>query len=195
MSPRVAMQRRRLSLRLFVSGLVWSAGLLLAALLVPAYNGSFDSPDGGVTLTRRTLVQANGAWSLLAVVIPLIVSALCLAALRLGTGEREVEVVAGDAVFHVRAPRPEAARVRWAAWAGVGLLAVESVLGILTIGAFTLPAAVMLAAALRLAPQGAAGEEPERAPLPQARGKESDLPPPQARGKEPDLPAPQARLV
>jgi hypothetical protein len=60
MSEGVLERRWQLAIRLTVAGLVWSAGLVLAALLIGAYSGQTDSSDAGVTLTTRSFVQVNG---------------------------------------------------------------------------------------------------------------------------------------
>ncbi len=74
MSPRVASRRWSLAVRLAVAALVWSAGLALAALLVPAYGSNASSEPGGLTITSSTLVQSKGAWAFTLITIPAIVS-------------------------------------------------------------------------------------------------------------------------
>jgi hypothetical protein len=121
----------RSATRLSAAALVWSAGLVLAALVWPAYSTSAMSGDG-VTLGHATLVQAHGAGALLLMAIPLVMSGVVLAAMRM-----------------------RRAGVRWAGWAGVaswtaiGVLAIESVAGIATIGLFILPVPILLAIATR----------------------------------------------
>ena len=132
MSARVATRRWRTAVRLALSALAWSAGLVLAALVLPVYSTSSTSASDGVTLTHSTLVAVNGARALVLMAIPTLATLTVLWAIR----RRR----AGD---------------RWGgpvAWAAVGVLAVECVLGILTIGAFILPAAILSAAAVRRAP-------------------------------------------
>ena len=143
MSARVAARRWRLAVRLNVVALVWSAGLVLAGLLVPAYTSNSTSHVNGVTLTRSTLAQENGVRAMALMAVPLLVSCVVLWAIR---ARRSGE--------------------RWGgplAWAGVGLVAIETLLGLLTIGVLILPATILLAFAVRLAPgpmsgDGAAGD-------------------------------------
>jgi hypothetical protein len=133
----MAARRWRVATRLGVIALVWSAGLVLAALLVPAYASNSTSELNGVTLTRSTLAQENGARAIVLVAAPVLA---CIVVL-----------------WAIRARR---AGARWGApvaRAGVGLVAAEALVGILTIGVFILPAAILLAAAARLAPGPADG--------------------------------------
>jgi hypothetical protein len=130
-------RRRRVATRLGVIALVWSAGLVLAALLVPIYTSDTTSEVNGVTVTRSTLAQENGFRAVALLAVPVVA---CIVVL-----------------WAIRARRWGA---RWAApvaWAGVALVAAEALVGILTIGALILPAAILLAAAVRLAPGPAAG--------------------------------------
>jgi hypothetical protein len=115
------------------AALVWSLGLVVAAVLVPAYGGQTVSDSRGLTLTSATLVQVNGAKVLIPVVIPAVTSLVVILSLRRRrtTGERWTEIVA---------------------WTAVGLLAVVALLGILSIGAFMIPVAVLLALSIRLVP-------------------------------------------
>lgn len=128
----MAARRWRLVVRLNVVAIVWSAGLVLAGLLVPAYTSNSRSDVNGVTLTRSTLAQENGARAMALVAVPLLACVLVL--------------------WAIRARR---AGARWGApvaWAGVGLLAIETLVGLLTIGVFILPATILLASAVRMAP-------------------------------------------
>ena len=128
----MAARRWRLAVRLNVVAIVWSAGLVLAGLLVPAYTSSSTSDVNGVTLTRSTLAQENGVRAMALVAVPLLACVLVL--------------------WAIRARR---AGARWCApvaWAGVGLLAIETLVGLLTIGVLILPATILLASAVRMAP-------------------------------------------
>jgi hypothetical protein len=133
MSARTASHNWRLTVRLGVAALVWSLGLVLAALFAPVYGtSSVSSGVNGVTLSDATLVQVNGAWVLILVAIPALVSGVVILALR---------------ARHTGA--------RWGgplAWGAIALLIGEAVLGIMTIGAFLVPAIVLLAMAARRAP-------------------------------------------
>jgi hypothetical protein len=134
MSARTAARRRYLAVRMTAGALVWSIGLVLVALFVPVYGSSETSAgDNGVTLTHATLVQVNGPRALALMAIPAVVSIVVAWALR--------------AMW---------AGVRWSvgvAWAAVIVLAAETVVGIVSVGIFILPVTVLLAAALRLAPE------------------------------------------
>lgn len=161
MSPRVAARRWALALRLAVTALVWSTGLVLAALLVPAYGHTSASAVDGLTLTSTTLVQSKGAGAFLLVIVPAVVSAGVLAAM-----------VAS------RRGRLEPERTRTGARVAVAALAVESLLGILSVGAYMLPAAVLLAVAVSLVPAADAirTREPDRAPGAEPAGQPSTGP-------------------
>jgi hypothetical protein len=128
----MAARRWRVATRLGVVALVWSSGLVLAALFVPAYTSDSTSGVNGVTITRSTLAQENGARAIVLVAVPVLACIVVLWAIRARRGG-----------------------ARWAtpvAWAGVGLVAAEALVGILTIGAFILPAVILLAMAVPLAP-------------------------------------------
>ena len=145
MSERVLERRWQLAIRLTVGGLVWSVGLVLAALLLGAYSGQTVSSDAGVTLTTRTFVEVNGLGSLVLVAIP---SVACL--------------VVGAALWHRHHRRPA-----WsgpAAWTAVAVLVIEAALGIATIGLFLIPVVVLLALSVRLVPGPAGPPVPARAP-------------------------------
>jgi multisubunit Na+/H+ antiporter MnhB subunit len=133
MSADVAERRWWLAVRMAGAAMVWSLGLLLAALLVPTYDVESSSPDAGVTLTQVTLIQGNGAWALVLVAVPVIASVLVAVAM----------------VFRRREDP------RWAspaAWSAIGVLALVALLGITSVGAFMLPVAALLALSVRLAP-------------------------------------------
>jgi hypothetical protein len=118
--------------RLNVGALAWSAGLLLAALALPVYSTSSTSASDGVTLTSSTLVAVNGVRALVLMAVPALAALVVL--------------------WAIRARR---AGARWAgpvAWAMVCVLVAECIVGILSIGAFILPAVLLLAAAVRMAP-------------------------------------------
>jgi hypothetical protein len=144
MSSGVAARRRRLAVRLTAAALAWSLGVVLAALLVPAYDSNSSSSQG-LTLTRATLIQSHGARALILVAIPMIVS-----------------IVVAIAIYgkHRGAPAWNAP----VAWVAIGLLAAETLLGILTLGVFIAPVVILLALSFRLVP-GPAGapDTPARA--------------------------------
>ncbi len=130
MSSEVTDRRRRVMIRLIGTALVWSVGLIVAAVLLPTYDGQTVTNANGVTLTSSTFVAVNGAWSLIPVSMPAIAC-----------------VVVAVAIHR---------RWRWIAVAAVGLLTALSLLAILSIGVFVLPVVVLLAFAVSLAPPAAA---------------------------------------
>jgi hypothetical protein len=135
MSPRVASRRWWLAVRLAAGALVWSVGLVLAAVLVPAYGSDTSSGAGGLTLTSSTLLESKGAGALVLVTIPALAS-----------------LVVGIAMVSRRRDG-----ARWsgpAAWTAIGVVTVEALLGILSVGGFMLPVAVLLALAVRVVPPG-----------------------------------------
>jgi hypothetical protein len=149
MSPRVAARRWRTAVRLGIGALAWSVGLVLVALLLPVYGTSSASESDGVTLTHSTLVEVNGVRALVLMAIPALLTVVVLCA--------------------VRARR---AGARWGgrvAWTAVGVLAAETLLGILTIGVFILPVVIVLAVAVRLAPGPASARGPAAPPAPAPR--------------------------
>jgi hypothetical protein len=135
MSARTASHRWRIAVRLSVAALVWSFGLVLAALFAPAYSTSSTSSDvNGVTLSSATLVQVNGAWVLILVGIPALVSAVVILA--------------------IRARRSGA---RWGAplaWAAIAVLTAEALVGFATIGLFLVPAIILLSMSVSRAAPG-----------------------------------------
>lgn len=129
-------QRWRLAVRLTAGAFVWAMGVVLAALLLPAFDGQTVSNANGLTLTTATFVQVNGPWVLIPVALPLLV----------------VAVVA----VMLRARRSQGSQ--WAgtvAWSAVGGLLLLGVITIASIGAVVLPVVVLLAIALRLVAQTA----------------------------------------
>jgi hypothetical protein len=121
-----------LAVRLAVAAVIWSAGLLVAALVAPAYDGqTTTSTSQGVTLTSATLIQVHGVKAAVIVAIPLLVSA-----------------VVGFALY-----RRRMTGARWTgrvAWVMIGVLAVEALLGIASVGLFMLPVIILLVLAVRL---------------------------------------------
>jgi hypothetical protein len=132
MSATVAERRWLLAVRMAVAAGVWSLGLVLAALLVPAYSG--DTTTAGVaTLTEQTLVQNEGLWSLALVMVPLIACG-----------------VVALAMVHRR--RDDARWALPAAWAAIGVLVLVALVSITSVGAFMVPVAVLLALTVRITP-------------------------------------------
>ncbi len=132
MSARLAERRWRLAVRMTAAAGVWSLGLLVTALLVPAVGGQTTSA-GEATLFQETLVESQGVWGLVLAVVPVLASAVVAAAL-------------------VYRRREDPGWAVPAAWSAVGVLALIAVLAITSVGAFMVPAAVLLALSVRLAP-------------------------------------------
>jgi hypothetical protein len=115
---------------------IWSLGLILAALVLPAYDVSQASP-AGPTLYTVTMVRENGGWVLIPVAVP---AALCaVVGLALRRGRRTI------------------------AWAATGVLAAFALLLIASIGLFVIPVAALLAWAIAATP--ATGAQPIDTPV------------------------------
>jgi hypothetical protein len=141
-SSEVAIRRYRLAFRLAIVALVWSLGLVLAALLMPAVDGQTVSNSQGLTLTSATLAEADGAVILIPVLIPAIAAIAVAESIRRRRGRG----------------RDRSATV---AWVMIGLLGALALLTILSIGAFVAPVIALLVIAMRLAPSPA-GVAPAR---------------------------------
>ena len=125
-----------------VGATLWSAALVVAALTLPAYSGATAGADStGAVIERSTtatLVDVNGWWGLVIASIPL-GACVVVGALLLGPGGRVAQALAAVVV---------------------ALLGGLTVLSLLSIGLFLVPAvaglgvAVMVALASR--PPGAA---------------------------------------
>ena len=148
------MRRRRLALRMTVAASVWSAGLVLGALLLPAFNDQTVSSSSGLTLRTATFVQVNGIWVLIPVALPFAVSVVVAVALRQKrlTGPRWADLLG---------------------WLVVGALTVFTLVTIPTIGAVMVPVVVLLALALRVAP-GPRADRPGPPPHEQPDVRDTD---------------------
>lgn len=144
MSARVAARRWSLTLRLIVVAFVWSGGLIVTGLFIPTYGSDAASPVNGVTLTSSTLLQSKGAWAMTLVTLPALGAVVVLVLLR----ARRYD--GGEWRLHL-------------AWAVVAALACESLLGILTVGAYMLPVPVLLALAMTLVSPDGVGAPPKPA--------------------------------
>ena len=114
-----------------VAALLWSALLLVLAVVAPVYTtetGS-SSDDGTISTTRSTatLAEVDGVGGVLVMAIPL------LAAL-----------VVGGLILR---GQPGSTATRAAVWVTIGLLTVFTVLGAASVGRFVLPATGALAIA------------------------------------------------
>ena len=142
MSARVAARRWALGIRFVVIALIWSLGLVITALFIPTYGSDRTSGVDGVTLTSSTLLQSKGAWAMTLVAIP--------------------AIGAAGVLILLRGRRYDGAQWRLtASWAVISALAVESALGILTVGAFILPVLILLALAVRLVSPVGVGAPPK----------------------------------
>jgi len=104
---------------------LWSVGLVVAALLVPVYDTGASQPGRSASSVSTTLVQMNGMSVLIPVGVPLAVVGLVAAAL----GHRRSRGKQGAGVL---------------AWIFAGLLGLLALFGMLTIGIFVLPVAVVV---------------------------------------------------
>lgn len=118
-------------MRLTGGALTWSLGLVLAALLIPTYNGQTVSSSEGLTLTSRTAVQVHGLKAVIVVAVPVVASLIVALALyrRRTDGWRHSLGVT---------------------WTTIAILTVVALLGIPSVGLFMLPVVVLLALAARL---------------------------------------------
>jgi|GEM_PF-6697213 len=136
MSAELAKRRRQFAFRLTVVALVWSIGLVLAAVLVPAYGGHTVSSGDGLTISKVTLVVDKGGWVLIPVALPALICVVVAFALR----------------RRYRADGPASTML---AWAAIALLTALTAYLILSVGAYLVPVVILLAAAARLTPSPA----------------------------------------
>jgi hypothetical protein len=129
-------KRRRGREALLIAAALWSACLLLAAFVLPAYrtvSQTASSPGSEhARSATSTLVAVNGLWVLLPLAVPLL--AVAAVAFSLRSRERRGQPTAG-----------------FLAWGVIGLLTVLVFLGMASIGVFVLPVVVLLAFACRSA--------------------------------------------
>jgi hypothetical protein len=132
-SDLTALERRnRLGAQLTLVAAVWSLGLVIAAVALPVDNTTSLSPDG-TTFVTKTLVAGQGAWVLIPVAVPLVITGVVALALR-----------------RKRAGAEAGTRHGRIAWAAIALLTAFALFSILSIGGFVLPVAIVLACAARL---------------------------------------------
>ncbi len=117
--------RSRLGFLALVAALVYSAVLVIGGFFVPVYSTESVSSSGEVAQDSRTLVAENGVGVALVLGIPLLVSLAVAAALW----------------------QPARRGMLPVAWALTGVLAVFTLLAMLTIGVFVLPVTVALVVA------------------------------------------------
>lgn len=106
--------------------LVWSAALLVAAALAPAYQSTTETSSGTVTHGSATLVNENGSGVLLIVGVPLLVT-----------------VIVGHALWRRGARRGAGPT----AWIFTGLLTGFNIVAMLSIGPFIMPVTACLVVA------------------------------------------------
>jgi hypothetical protein len=127
----------RRAFRLTAAAFLWSVGLAVAALVAPVYSGTDTTSGTGIptvtTHSSSTLVGENGLGILLVLAVPTIVTVLVWLALH-------------DKCSHARRTSG------YVAWGLIGLLSAFCLLGVLSIGIFVLPVALLLASAARLTP-------------------------------------------
>jgi hypothetical protein len=129
--PSPTERRNRVAIHLTLAAAIWSFGLVIAAVALPVYETTTTTSVAGTTFINTTLVAGQGAWVLIPVLVPLVITggvALALRRRRAGAGVRHSQI----------------------AWASVGLLVVFSLLSILSIGGFVLPVALLLGRATML---------------------------------------------
>jgi hypothetical protein len=127
------------------AALIWSAGLMVAAAVAPAYQSTTATSSGPVTHESATLVDENGPAVLLAVGVPLLAT-----------------VIVGYALWRREASRGAGP----IAWTFTGLLAGFNVLAMPSIGLFMLPVTVALAVMCAKHPSRAHGEAAAGTTLP-----------------------------
>jgi len=117
---------------LLIPSALWSVGLVAAALWVPVYDSGTSAPGGTSSSVSSTLVQVNGMKVLIPVGVPLVVVGLVAAALcyRRSRGKQGAGAIA---------------------WVSAGLLGLLALVGILTVGVFVLPVAVVVMVVCTLA--------------------------------------------
>jgi hypothetical protein len=128
-------RRGRQAFWLTVAAFMWSAALLGAAFLFPAYGSSSASSAGTHLSGSLTLVQVNGLWALVPMGAPIVIVSLAWAALYRQCSR-------GSAV------------AEFAADVLLALLVVGCFVAIASIGLFIAPAAALLARAVAITPSG-----------------------------------------
>jgi hypothetical protein len=125
--------RGRLAFGLTVGAVAWGLVLVAAAFLVPVYGGSSISSTGVVKSTIATLVGVNGVWVIAPMAVPVVLALL------------------GWFGLHRKCSRGAKAG-GYLAWGCVTVLGAFSVVAAASIGLFSVPAVLLLAAAAKLTP-------------------------------------------
>jgi hypothetical protein len=128
-------RRGRQAFWLTVAALVWSAALMGAAFLLPAYGSSSTSSTGTHSSAALTLVGVNGFSVLIPMGAPLVIAVLAWAALhrKCAHGGRVAGYVAGGLV---------------------SVLVAECFVGIASVGLLIAPVAALLWRAAAITPSG-----------------------------------------
>jgi hypothetical protein len=108
------------------TALVWGIGLIIAAFALPVYQSSGASSSGAFAVGSATLVAVNGWHALIVAAAPLTAAVLIAWALLRRAGREGAGVLA---------------------WIVAGLLIGFTLLGMLTVGVFVLPATIALVVA------------------------------------------------
>ena len=117
------------STALVVAGL-WSLVIIVAGFTLPVYASESGSSSGVVTDGSRTIVGVNGPVAIIVVCVPLLATLLVWGTLVL------------RARLHTRAAAP-------VAWLLVGMLAVFTLMSIVSIGVAVVPVTLALVVAVR----------------------------------------------
>jgi hypothetical protein len=103
--------------------LIWGIGLVIAAFALPVYQSSGASSSGAFGVGSATLVEVNGWHGLIVAAVPLAAAVVIGCALCRRAGREGAGVLA---------------------WIVAGLLIGFTVLGMLSVGVFVLPATIAL---------------------------------------------------
>jgi uncharacterized membrane protein YhaH (DUF805 family) len=128
-------RRGRWAYGLTATAFAWALALVVAAFVVPVYEGEAAGDGGSSGSMGATLIGENGLGALVPVALPALVTALVWLALH---RKRSHGSRGGGRV----------------AWVLIGLLALFCLLAILSIGVLVLPVAGLLAGAARVTPLG-----------------------------------------
>jgi hypothetical protein len=126
-------RRGRWAYGLTATAFAWALALVVAAFVVPVYEGEAAGDGGFSGSMGATLIGENGLGALVPVALPALVTALVSLALH---RKRSHGSRGGGRV----------------AWVLIGLLALFCLLAILSIGVLVLPVAGLLAGAARVTP-------------------------------------------
>ncbi|MGA8719282.1 MAG: hypothetical protein WB557_14850 [Solirubrobacteraceae bacterium] len=131
-----SLARGRQAFWLTAGALASGAGLIVGAFVVPVYSRETASAPSGVVhgLPGQTLIQVNGVNVLFVIGAPVAIAALVWIALH-------HQCSRGGAVSG------------YLAWTLIAILGAGCVLGILSVGVFMMPVAVLLACAAALTPR------------------------------------------